>query len=306
MQIKINLPKDFLKAEERCGYVVSEQMKKVWAVALDLLVEMDRICKKYNIPYYANSGTLLGAIRHKGIIPWDDDIDIMMYRSDYEKFCKIAEKECTYPYFLQTEYTDRGSLRKHAILKNVTTTAILKSEQEQCFKFNQSIGIDIFPVDAVVDDEILFHEQQLEAAALIKKCERIAALTTRFTVHGNSKIKKVVKTVIHKLFGQLILKHFDYLETYREFEKCCAKYNHLQTEKMSTLSFRFDACDFSYRDDFKSMKQVDFEFLTIPVCGNYDHALREIFGNYQEFVVGTSCHGDVLYDTDNPYTSYIQ
>ena len=70
---------DFLKEEYRNGYLITDKMKKVWAVELDLLSELDRVCKKYNIKYYAAFGTLLGAIRDKGFIPWDDDLDIRVF-----------------------------------------------------------------------------------------------------------------------------------------------------------------------------------------------------------------------------------
>ena len=83
---------DFLKEEYRNGYLITEKMKKVWAVELDLLSELDRVCKKYNIKYYAAFGTLLGAIRDKGFIPWDDDIDVWLLRDEYERLKQVAPK----------------------------------------------------------------------------------------------------------------------------------------------------------------------------------------------------------------------
>ena len=101
VNLKIQLPEGFLNEEVRCGYVVTHEMKKAWAVMLDLLAELDRVCKKNNIKYYANGGTMLGAVRHKGFIPWDDDIDVMMFREDYDRLMEIGPKEFTYPYFFQ-------------------------------------------------------------------------------------------------------------------------------------------------------------------------------------------------------------
>lgn len=92
---------DFLKEEYRNGYLITEKMKKVWAVELDLLSELDRVCKKYNIKYYAAFGTLLGAIRDKGFIPWDDDIDVWLLRDEYERLKQVAPKEFTGKYYYQ-------------------------------------------------------------------------------------------------------------------------------------------------------------------------------------------------------------
>lgn len=75
---------------------------EVQKVCLELLIEVDRICTQHNINYYIYGGTLLGAVRHNGFIPWDDDIDIVMFRSEYDKFVKICENELGEKYYLQT------------------------------------------------------------------------------------------------------------------------------------------------------------------------------------------------------------
>ena len=81
----MKLPEEFYKEEVRNDYKISSEMKKIWSIELDLFNQLDRICKKHNITYYADGGTLLGAVRHHGFIPWDDDMDFMMYRDDFEK-----------------------------------------------------------------------------------------------------------------------------------------------------------------------------------------------------------------------------
>lgn len=85
-----------------------EDLKNVWNVELDILKKFDSFCKKHGLSYFADSGTLLGAVRHKGFIPWDDDLDFVMFRKDYDKFIKLSKKEFKYPYFIQTGYNDAG------------------------------------------------------------------------------------------------------------------------------------------------------------------------------------------------------
>ena len=84
---------DFLREEIICGYKVSTKMKKIWAVQLDLVLQLKRVCEKYNLRYFMYAGTLIGAVRHQGYIPWDDDLDIIMPRADYDKLKAVAETE---------------------------------------------------------------------------------------------------------------------------------------------------------------------------------------------------------------------
>ena len=121
--------KDFYKEEVRCGYTVTEKTKKVWAVQLAMLDEVERICRKYGLSYFADSGTLIGCIRDKGYIPWDDDIDLVMLREDYDKFLTVAQKELADPLLLQTYRTEKNYLRGHAQIRNrLTTDAMKKTE----------------------------------------------------------------------------------------------------------------------------------------------------------------------------------
>ena len=83
--------------------ILLDELKKTQIEILDVV---DTFCRENNINYWLDSGTLLGAIRHGGYIPWDDDIDMVMFRDDYDKLVKVADKEFTYPYFFQTIYSD--------------------------------------------------------------------------------------------------------------------------------------------------------------------------------------------------------
>ena len=92
----------------RSGFLVKSDRKKLWNAELEIYNEFRRICEKYNLRFFAGHGTLLGAVRHGGFIPWDDDMDFAMFRPDYEKFKEVARKEIQYPYFLSIWYENEG------------------------------------------------------------------------------------------------------------------------------------------------------------------------------------------------------
>lgn len=105
--------------------------------------EFDRVCQKHNLTWFADYGTLLGAVRHQGFIPWDDDIDVSMFRDDYMRLLAVAPDEFTEPYFFQNTYTDI-LVTVFSKLRDSRTTAI---EFPDIPDMNQGIFIDIFPLD---------------------------------------------------------------------------------------------------------------------------------------------------------------
>jgi len=116
---------------------------KQQAVLVELLEEIDRICKKHNIPYVVFCGTALGAVRHKGIIPWDDDLDVSMLRKDYEKFLEVAPAELKEQYFLQAEGAKHWPMNFSKLRKNNTT--YLEKYHPKDNETHQGIYVDIFP-----------------------------------------------------------------------------------------------------------------------------------------------------------------
>ena len=110
------------------------------------------VCEKHNLSYFLNGGSCLGAIRHKGFIPWDDDIDVMMPREDYEKFLTLQKEYEGTPYFIQCWKTDPHYIYGYAKLRDSSTTFI--EDNYVNHRINHGVWIDIFPIDGMSKEPI--------------------------------------------------------------------------------------------------------------------------------------------------------
>ena len=290
LPIKISLDDSFFQAEELCGHYVTQESKQHWAVILDLMVEFDRVCKEHGITYYLDGGTLLGAVRHKGFIPWDDDADLIMFRSEFEKLCAIAPTAFKDPYFWQTNETDPGSLRRHGQLRNSLTTCILKSEARNgkgLFRFNQGVFLDVFILDEVPDDaeELAGFrkelQQQLRLLFNLKDWHRI--------YRGEAWIEKIQQIA------------------YEKFEATVSRYNGTHQKKVANISLIPEVKEgqFMPKELYNDCAEYSFEGYSFPAPKEYDKLLTGLYGDWHKFVKGTSLHGGIIVDCFHPYTDYL-
>ncbi len=289
----MGIPPDFLQTEERCGYTVPASMKEVWAVQLELLQQLGQVCDRHGLMYFASGGTLIGAVRHGGYIPWDDDIDICMLRQDYDRLLEIAAEAFREPYFFQTAYTDARYSRGHAQLRDSRTTGILQHEAGK-FPFHQGIFIDIFPLDGVPDDPADLAVLRRHA----RLCNRLLSLTVRYPTNPR---KTAVKNVLHTLLSVV-----PYRVYYRWLEKVCTRYSQQPTHRVGALTFDADEDKFLFpRHCFRGTVRMPFEHLQIPVPVGFDEVLTIQYGEYRTMRRENSYHGSVLFDTRRSYTEYL-
>ena len=304
--ISICLPEYFLEEEEREGFVVSQQMKEVWAIGLDILSQIMHICEKHNIQYFMAYGTLLGAARHKGFIPWDDDLDIMMMRDQYIKFCQVAKDELAYPYFFQTVYTDATAMLTHAKVLREDTTCIMRSNIKYNYKYKQGIGVDIFPIDVAPDDEGLQKVQHENERQYMEEARRRIDTTERYVSWGGHGWWRIKKMILHHVLRGPLKKLYDHKKMYQKFEAECMKYNHERTkwlvvlgsfQKHELISWRMS------REDLDDVVYLPFEMLSVPCPAGYERVLSDIYGDWHKAV---QMYDDrVLFDTSVSYTEYI-
>lgn len=282
------VPKDFLKEETRCDFFVDEKRKKIWAVGLDLLIEFDRVCKKHGLKYFLIGGSQLGAVRHNGFIPWDDDIDVGMLRCDYEKFFTLAD-EFEKPYFLQTPYTDKGYYFSFAKLRNSNTSCISKAFRYE--SFNQGIAVDIFPFDncileGVQDRFNRIHKLNLDNSNYMRKS----------LVNPSEEDKRRIESHSGR----------NPLEVCEEIQKIARQYENDDTEYVNLAVctiYPYDRLLYK-KSVFKEIVYHEFENMKFPILKNYDEYLKISFGDYMKFPPVEKrgvWHESVVFDPERSY-----
>lgn len=292
---------EFYCEEIRSNYFVSEKMKKVWAVELDLLIEFIRICEKYNLQYFIDAGTLLGAVRHQGFIPWDDDIDVEMPREDYNKLFEIAEKEFKFPYFFQTSQTEQRFFRTHAQLRNSLTTGYIPYDEKK--NINKGIFLDIFVLDGVADNSILRWLQKKE----ISFHETLLAYEYDRDVKVLSAPKKIVYCLVHILHKVIPYKrHFDYYN-----RRVLARYSKRKTEKIGNLVLGWRPHTQWKREWFEGYQLQPFEHLMLRIPKGYHEVLTTQYGDYMKLPDDVNApngrfHESIVFEPDIPYNEFFQ
>lgn len=278
----ITLPDSFFDAEVRNDYFVSREKKELWAIQLDMLAKLQKVCEKHNIKWWIDAGTLLGAVRHKGFIPWDDDIDVVMLREDYDKFLNNCKEEFGGNYFLQTDWSDRV-FYCHTKIRRTDTTAILSKDVPAGFDFNQGIFLDIFPLDYVPDEQKPY-EQFVEHCWLLKN-EMLVARSRWWLYERDNEDAWASCVSARDTFDLLRRSYFG------QGTKTVANISlpSLKNEIRKSL------------DDFKDTFYLDFETLKVPAPSGYDNILKRLYGDYMKPVQGNSKHGNMLVDTHLSY-----
>ena len=290
--------RDFLKPETRCDFYVSEKRKKVWKVELDILEDFIGICQRHNLKYFLFAGSLLGAARHQGIIPWDDDIDVAMPREDYEQFLKIAPEELQQQHVLVSPNNEREYFLLFSKICNKNTAAMETYFWKNGYSHPQGIFLDIFPYDCVPNSKIARKTHQ----AQIKIGKIILLLNKGYHIDENKHRKlssasfKMAQRIISRLsMHKLLASHY----------RVSTKYNKRKTGTISYITMGYDPKLFCLSEWAEDLVDVPFEHLRVRIPKQYDLILTNHFGNWHEFVKGTSCHNGIFFDPDRPYTEYL-
>lgn len=279
-------------------------LKEFHEQLLDILNEFDRICRANNIQYSLAYGTLLGAARHKGFIPWDDDVDIMMDRNNFEKFCEIAPNQLGKEYFFQSRKTEKNYPYNLCRIRKNNTAMIYNAWREA--GIHLGIYIDIYPIDKVPDNKLLWNFQRL--TMILTTPVRISANPVIFTTGGqkfNATAKKILAVAV-KLCPKTLFDKWEYWQLTKYRNKDCRKCG-LICEGGMLVHISNDMKPFR-ADIFQEYARIAFEDHEFMVVKDYKELLTLWYGDYMKLPPVEKqimYHQPDVFDTKHSYKEYL-
>ena len=299
--------KEYFEDEVRDGFYVPAQMKHAWVAQLEVLNDIDKACTENEIQYFAEWGTLLGAVRHHGFIPWDDDMDICMKRADYEKFLRIYDKIMPENYTIYNITTDTETDDFLSRVINGRSINFDKIHLEKYHGFPYSAGIDIFPLDFIAPDED-DDKYQREVIAIVntlaKTIRGMQEDESLMTEEAIADVKEDVKH-IEKLCNITIDEDADLVQQLNILvDRLCGLYTEDESEYITLMPLWLDVNGIwrdgeRYRfpkDYYTKTVRLPFENTTIPVPYAYDKILKKKYGDYKQFVHEWGTHDYPFYE----------
>lgn len=289
--------KAFLEDEVRLGFYIPATIKQAWAAELEVLNVIDKICEKLGIEYFADWGTFLGAIRHHGFIPWDDDFDIVMRREDYDRFYKEAPELFPEGYNIHTFRNEEGFKEFHAVVVNAKAPNFNKEHYDRFHGFCYLCGIDIFILDYVYEDDKKEDERVKDTLYLISLGDSI--------LNGELSPKEISSNIEHieKITNEKLSHIKDNKElAIRIYELADAKCAEVKREESDILTQmvpwglkKLSSARY-HKADYDKAIRIPFEYTTVPVPTGYDNLLSQRYGNYMKIHKAAGAHEYPFYE----------
>lgn len=256
------------------------EMSDIQSEGLKVLIEFDRICRKNNIKYSLSDGTLLGAVRHDGFIPWDDDIDVSMTRESFNVFESVIADELSDEFFYQTNETDPDYYAPHPKIRS--NNAYLKEKCNQNINIHEGVWIDIFVFDRIPTNLEEADAIQNEISNLSKKIVRMVNI---YPDGIGSKLNQFVKSVLF-YFNKFFYKINSLPKKYFKQREALILKNKDIEEFDSYALLAYNSSFDEYRrlirtkDSFENTIEHSFEGYDFLISEKYDDILTNEYGDY--------------------------
>ena len=248
-----------------------DDLNKIKKLELMVLNNIIQLCEENNLKYYLYGGTALGAIRHEGFIPWDDDVDIAMFREDYEKLLKIMDEQ------LDARFEVLNFYKEEDYFLPFTKVYLKGTHMEEWWvkyvSFNIGIFIDIFPLDNIPDSKFKYKIQYYKC-----RLYKHLLMNSIIKIKTKSRIANLLHSLIYTIL-KIIPISLQYLK--KKYIKSQIKYNDNKTTYATDFFAQCGMISYDKRD-FDPPTKVKFESISANVPKNYDKILKQIYGNYME------------------------
>lgn len=287
---------DFFQREIRCGFEISEIMKRAWAAEMEVLQTVIDICERNDLQYFADGGTLLGAVRHQGFIPWDDDIDICLKRNDYMKLVKLLPRELPPGFGMTGMYAETERMRRAGWYPYIRVIAdelywdyIDYMKRFHGFPYPR-IGIDIFPIDSLPNDE---YEREIIKEMVAFSCY---TLENWKRIEMNGELEQRLQ-YIEKLCAVNIPREGDTANfIWRLVDSVSSLYHEDETDELTDIYYWLERPSYPVKKEcYSSAVYLPFEQMKIAAPCGYHEVLMAEYGDYQTYDRSNICHNYPFY-----------
>ena len=277
----------------------NSKIKKIQLIELDMLKAFVNVCAELKLKYFLAGGTLLGAIRHNGFIPWDDDIDVIMPREDYEKFLEKGQALLEKKYFIQNYKTDPEFVLNFTKIRNSETTFIEKTSKNR--NINHGIYIDIFPLDGFPRKKVDYIKTKIFDTLYGYQVDKY--------FFYEEKIKEnFFKHIAKKIFSDMLYRKKSLREIQDKKEKMYKKYKYTDSENIISYCGMYGKKEIMPKKYFGEGKKVLFEGIEVIAPQEYDLYLKQFYGDYMKLPPKeqqVTHHYNEIIDLENSYKKYI-
>lgn len=248
-------------------------LREIQQAELDIMIEFDQVARKHNLKYSLNAGSLLGAVRHQGFIPWDDDIDVSMPRPDYEKLIRLNKEEALWPSHLELCCFEDGTLSTPFMKLFDRRTKIVERNYKQ--DDVPSLWLDIFPIDGLPAEKENIEKHYKKAMTW---CRLNNASVVRIG-YGSNWLVILIKVIFMKPLGKLIGRK----KIAGKLRELAQKYPYETSPNCGVVTWAYDGPGQALsRQEYEDLVELPFEGYSFYATSSWDKNLAGIFGDYMQ------------------------